>query len=338
MSTEEPASAINPYEPLHRIATALTAFEDALDSYYTGNINRLESWAQSLDLDTNISRALSGTWWPSPLDDREWQPFRTDEGRLGTLTFKLTFGQDLVGTLGEAFIRLRSVRADLDMFGYSAASQLVQARESVERVSRHVGGLGSVCCMIKSRELGTYVKSDQREAVTEAFYDALEIAHVRLCGFWDRAAQLIGFVFFNMREFDRDVFGGVVEKVNVNVARGDPLFAEHSAWKELWSFARRPDEDGYQWLSSRRNQLSHSVSLPRSSTGVDRAHHHRSDNIGRKIAEKVRPAEPAIEMKRVAAQVRAMRIVGNSVVNLCMLGIETYGLRPWRLRPAPFVG
>lgn len=335
MTSGKPASDFSDYAPLHRIAKALAAFEDALDSYYS--VGRIERWDQTADLDANISRALSDTWWPSPLDGREWQPFRYYQGRLGALTFKLVFGQDPVGSWHEAFTKLDTVRADRDMFGLSAVRQLVQARESVERISRHVGGLGAVCCMIRSSELGSYVRSDQREAVTEAFYDTLEIAYVRLCGFWDRAAQLIGFVFFNVREFDRDVFGSVVEKVNVNVARGDPLFAEHPAWKELWSYARRQDEDGYQWLSSRRNQLSHSVSLPRRVRGAEGARTHRSDNIGRKIAEKVRPAEPSIEMGRVESQVRAMRIVGNSVVDLCMLGIETYGLRPWRLRPAPLV-
>lgn len=59
-------------------------------------------------------------------------------------------------------------------------------------------------------------------ALSRSFWDALEIATIRLASYWDRVGQLLDFVFFNIRQYERDGFPVVLERIKKNFASTFP--------------------------------------------------------------------------------------------------------------------
>jgi len=52
--------------------------------------------------------------------------------------------------------------------------------------------------------------------LTRSFWDALEIATIRVASYWDRVGQLLDFVFFNIRQYEHDGFPAVLERIKKN--------------------------------------------------------------------------------------------------------------------------
>jgi hypothetical protein len=93
------------------------------------------------------------------------------------------------------------------------------------------------------------------------FWNALEIATIRLASYWDRVGQLLDFVFFNIRQYERDGFPVVLERIKKNFA---PTFSEvvrDPNWKALVEYANSEKPSGLKWLLRRRNLAVHSTSF-----------------------------------------------------------------------------
>lgn len=162
-------------------------------------------------------------------------------------------------------------------------------------------------------------------------WDRVEIATVRTCGAWDRAAQVLSCVFFNIREFDRDTFPATIERLKVNFARADNIFSEHDAWRALQRYLDDPSDRGYRDLAGRRNIVTHSIGLSRSGAGDGTAGSERPRNaLDTKRALRLKQSTPAKDVRRVLVQVRELLVLRQSVIDLCHFGIDTYGLRPVR--------
>jgi hypothetical protein len=96
-------------------------------------------------------------------------------------------------------------------------------------------------------------------ALTGSFWDAVEIATIRLVSYWDRVGQLLDFVFFNIRQYERDGFPAVLARIKKNFA---PTFAEldaHPSYNALVEYANSEKTSGFKWLTRRRNLAVHST-------------------------------------------------------------------------------
>lgn len=255
--------------------------------------------------------------------DRQW-----------SLAAHLTFGEP--APEGQGYLAYSQADRDADYYGTSVVGEWIKAAHAAElSVNR--------CCALAEAALERPKTSDSEAILAysvrwlrfdEAYAMAQEDAVARLCGYWDRVAQLLSFVFFNVREFDHDVFTAVIDRVRSNWAKHEPLFAIHEAWGKLWHYRDRGGDEGYKWLSSRRNALTHSVHMPRAIREALRSNDERpGDAIWARIVAKVSAGSPEEEKRRMTSHLKAMHELRDSVTDLCRFGLDTYGLRPWRLRP-----
>jgi len=98
-------------------------------------------------------------------------------------------------------------------------------------------------------------------ALERRFWEEIEIAFIRIASFWDRAGQLLAFSFFNIRQYERDGFSSVMDRVHKNFLPMDGALEGCREWAALWEFKNSEKPDGLKWLISRRNILIHSLHL-----------------------------------------------------------------------------
>jgi len=97
--------------------------------------------------------------------------------------------------------------------------------------------------------------------VTEDFWQYTEDALIRLASLWDRVGQLLDYVFFNIRQYERDGFPAVFDRIKANFILIDPLVENTSFWSGLKSYCNSEQTNGFKWLLRRRNLLVHSMHL-----------------------------------------------------------------------------
>jgi hypothetical protein len=54
------------------------------------------------------------------------------------------------------------------------------------------------------------------EMTRRSFWEYAEIGYIQLVCFWDRVGQLLDFIFFNIRQYERDGFPAVIDRIAVN--------------------------------------------------------------------------------------------------------------------------
>lgn len=97
--------------------------------------------------------------------------------------------------------------------------------------------------------------------VNAAFWEHAETSFIRLASYWDRIGQLLDFVFFGIRQYERDGFPAVMDRIQNNWSAVDPILRGMDAWKALRSFQTSEQICGLKWLLRRRNLLIHSMRL-----------------------------------------------------------------------------
>jgi len=97
--------------------------------------------------------------------------------------------------------------------------------------------------------------------ILDDFWEHAETAYIRLASMWDRAGQLLDYVFFNIRQFERDGFPTVVDRIKINFAALDKDLEKTEFWNQIKQYAYREQVDGLKWLLRRRNLLVHSLHL-----------------------------------------------------------------------------
>ncbi len=95
----------------------------------------------------------------------------------------------------------------------------------------------------------------------EIFWEHAETAYIKLASFWDRLGLLLDFVFFNIRQFDREGFPAVMDKIRNNFLPMHDELRHSASWDRLRSFQTSEKIDGLKWLLRRRNLLIHSLHL-----------------------------------------------------------------------------
>ena len=109
------------------------------------------------------------------------------------------------------------------------------------------------------------IEPEYRETMTElmeeAFWEETEIAYIRLASYWDRVGQLLDFMFFNVRQYERDGFAAVVDKIHGNFSPIYPELRISESYQKLRSFQQSEQIESFKWLARRRNLLVHSIRL-----------------------------------------------------------------------------
>jgi hypothetical protein len=80
------------------------------------------------------------------------------------------------------------------------------------------------------------VQAQFLKTVESRFWELTETAYIRLASYWDRVGQLLDFVFFGIRQFDRDGFTAVVDRIRNNFVPVDTVLTSLPAWNSLRTF------------------------------------------------------------------------------------------------------
>jgi hypothetical protein len=162
------------------------------------------------------------------------------------------------------------------------------------------------------------------ETLRERFWDGAESTYIRIASFWDRVGQLLAFVFFNIRQYERDVFPEVIERIRKNYIPLHQELGESEAWDKLYDYKKSKKVEGFEWLQSRRNLLVHSLRLrpmpdPEEENPIFiSAYNH----LEKKIREKLKPGTMQEELEYLHSHLRSAATLFPEVIDLCQLGAE----------------
>ena len=175
-------------------------------------------------------------------------------------------------------------------------------------------------------ELGHALKAEEKGAVIEVvrdnFWDEAESAYIKIASFWDRVGQLLAFVFFNIRQYERDVFPEVIERVRKNYIPLHQELAGSQAWKSLYDYKKSKKVDGFEWLQSRRNLLVHSLHLRPMPDPLKEHPIFTStyNHLEKKVREKLKPGTTQEELYYLHSHLRSAATLFPEVIDLCHLG------------------
>lgn len=156
------------------------------------------------------------------------------------------------------------------------------------------------------------------------FWEHAETTYIRLAGFWDRLGQILDFAFFTIRQYERDGFSAVVDRIRANALRMQPQLESSPAWQAIWAFKKSERRDGLQWLLSRRNLLVHSLHLrpldePKDEELFESAFNHLDARLRRNLA----PNEPEKEIEQLHIHLAQAANLLPQVLTLCELRAKT---------------
>lgn len=221
---------------------------------------------------------------------------------------------------------------EFDTYGHAAIQEIFSSFERCRR---------SVCrthvCFIANefymRQPDIFVENPPKDvkrglvsAMTEVFWEHAETSYIRLASFWDRIGQLLDFVFFNIRQYERDGFPSVMDRISSNYIRVFPDLDSSTFWPALRDYQRSEKTDGFQFLVRRRNLLVHSVHLAaiESDEGEENpiftsAYNHLEESIHRKL----KPDTPESELGFLHAHLAASASLFPEVMELCEHCVES---------------
>ncbi len=136
------------------------------------------------------------------------------------------------------------------------------------------------------------------------YWDMVEIAYIRLASYWDRAGQLLDYIFFNIRQYEKDGFSAVIDRIHINIGRILPELLKLESWIIILKYRKSENPNGYKWLIRRRNLIIHSISLKSYENYEDddelfeSNYNHLNVTVKRKLA----PQKPKEELKQLHAQ------------------------------------
>lgn len=152
-----------------------------------------------------------------------------------------------------------------------------------------------------------------------AFWEHTETCYIRIAGYWDRVGQILDYAFFGIRQYERDGFSAVLDRIRANTLRMHPHIEKIAAWEALWSHKKSEREDGLQWLLSRRNLLVHSLYLrPIDINNADELYQSAFNHLDVALRERLRVGSPEIEMNRLQVQMEAAAKLFPQVIALCL--------------------
>jgi hypothetical protein len=162
-----------------------------------------------------------------------------------------------------------------------------------------------------------------QSSAEQVFWENAETTFIRLAGFWDRLGQVLDFAFFSIRQYERDGFSAVVDRIRSNALRMRPGLAKQQAWLSIWAFKKSEKEDGLQWLLSRRNMLVHSLHLRPVGTDLnDELFASAFNHLDERLKNDLKPGTPEEEIRRLNGQLNKAAALLPQVLILCRLYAE----------------
>jgi hypothetical protein len=167
-------------------------------------------------------------------------------------------------------------------------------------------------------------RKNRRDLMERRFYDALEIATTRLSSYWDRVGQLFDFVFFNIRQYERDVFPSVLDRIKKNFVPTCPEIANSSAWDSITKYANSEKRDGYKWLARRRNLIVHSMQMApkRQSDDTDAIFEYEFNHYEHRVISDLAIKEPEEELADIHSHLASAALLVPFVIELVRLGLD----------------
>lgn len=157
-----------------------------------------------------------------------------------------------------------------------------------------------------------------RRSADAVFWEHADTSFIRLASYWDRIGQILDFAFFSIRQYERDGFSAVVDRIRANVLRMNPDYEVHQAWRELWAYKKSEREDGLQWLLSRRNLLVHSLHLREpEQTDSDELFESAFNHLDARLRRDLAPGTPAKEIERIHLHLTHAARLFPHVLRLC---------------------
>lgn len=165
---------------------------------------------------------------------------------------------------------------------------------------------------------------DLQDAMSEMFWEHAETSYIRLASFWDRIGQLLDFVFFNIRQYERNGFPSVLSPIRSNYV---PLFLDldfSEPWNDLWNYQKSENVDGLGWLIRRRNLLVHSLHLEPMEVGEKENAIFSSafNHLDEAVRKKLKPGSPKAELDYLHTHLAAAARLFPDVVALCQICVR----------------
>ena len=167
-------------------------------------------------------------------------------------------------------------------------------------------------------------RTTRRNVMERRFFDALETATTQLSSYWDRVGQILAFVFFNIRQYERDVFSSVLDRIKKNFIPTCPEIANSPAWDSINKYANSEKRDGYKWLARRRNLIVHSVQMApsRKSDETDAIIEYEFNHYQHRVISDLRIKEPEEELGDIHSHLASAALLVPYVVELTTLGLD----------------
>lgn len=179
--------------------------------------------------------------------------------------------------------------------------------------------LAGPCDDLPGEPLNNKHRAAMQHFVNEVFWEHAETTFVRLASFWDRIGQILDFAFFSIRQYERDGFSAVVDRIRSNVLLMNPDYKVHESWIELWAYKKSENEDGLQWLVSRRNLLVHSMHLREQvPSDVNVLFESAFNHLDARFRGSLAPSTPAKEIDRLHNHLNQAARLFPHVLQLCL--------------------
>jgi len=154
----------------------------------------------------------------------------------------------------------------------------------------------------------------------KAFWEHAETGFIRLASYWDRVGQVLDFAFFGIRQYERDGFSAVIDRIRTNIVQMNTQLERSDAWKAIRSYQTSERDDGLKWLLRRRNIIVHSLHLRPSEQSIDEiAYKPMYNHLEEKLENKLMPRTPEGEIKQLHAQLSKAAELFKSILTLIEL-------------------
>jgi len=160
--------------------------------------------------------------------------------------------------------------------------------------------------------------------IQEAFWENAETAYIRLGSYWDRVGQVLDFVFFRIRQYERDGFPAVMDRIHNNIIPVNPSLLSSSAWNNLREYQISEKRDGLKWLLRRRNLIIHSLHLqpiPNNSESEE-LYYSMFNHLEEKLMKKMRPETPPEEVLLLNSHLSIAASLFQAAISLCEWWME----------------
>lgn len=156
-------------------------------------------------------------------------------------------------------------------------------------------------------------------------WEKIETSYIRISSTWDRIGQLLSFVYFNIRKYDRDGFLSTISQINTNIVPMYEKLRISESWIKVWKYSKGESLDGLKWLLMRRNLIIHQISLPDDNSEEEEEEIYNSyynHLIDDTIKRKLKPLSKKEEINQLLFHLNWLVNNFEDIYTLCVIGLE----------------